>query len=421
VHGQALARFGFLLFAFATIVLCGATFAGRQAQAQTCPDNLISGGIAWSGRTVLLVASPGIQGGNLYYFWQTTGSSAWNKQHVASGGCPGPGFQPLTTLGYRSNAIVWTGKSVIIAAVDQRNGGLYYWWQAAGTTPWNKQTIANGPPGCCNFGSVDNGVTTPHVMGYSPPSMAWTGRSVVVAATYKNGLNYWFQESGQSTWYHQLVNANTVGDQPAIAWTGSSVVIADICNNGALCYYWQQAGSNVWHQQIVDKGPDQFPSIAWNGHAVVIAATHYATANAYPGTVTYWWQAAGTAPWHAQTVSAPRSVPYDDLDYWGPTVAAAGNSIVIAAADVSTSAQQVDYWWSPAFDNGTWNLQNLNASGTYGGATGPRAIAWTGVSVILTASDDCGDVDYWWQRAGTAPWNHQRVYTNPSPPGPGGC
>jgi hypothetical protein len=421
VHGQGLARFCLALFACA-VALCAVAFVDRQARAQTCPDNLISGGIAWNGSTALLVASPGIEGGNLYYFWQTTGTSTWHKQLVAAGGCPGPGLQLVTVLGYRSNAIAWTGNSAIIAAVDQRNGGLYYWWQAAGTTPWHQQTIANGPPGCCNFGSVQNGVTTPHVMGYSPPSMAWTGRSVVVTATDKHGLHYWFQEKGQTTWYHELVNANSSLDEPSIAWTGTSVVIADICNGAALCYYWQGAGSNIWHQQVVDNGSNGNPSIAWNGHAVIIAATHHATGQ-HPGTatVTYWWQAAGTALWHTQTVSAPRSVPFNDTSYLGPTIAAAGNSIVIAAADISTQAQQVDYWWSPALEGGTWNLQNLNASGSYSGETGPRSIAWTGASVILTASDVCGNLDYWWQRVGTTPWNHQRVYTNPSPPGNGGC
>ncbi|HEV8023210.1 MAG TPA: hypothetical protein VGP41_18185, partial [Candidatus Lustribacter sp.] len=99
MHGQALARFGFLLFAFATIVLCGATFAGRQAQAQTCPDNLISGGIAWSGRTVLLVASPGIEG---------VDSGAWNAQNLNASG------QYSGETGPR--AIARAGVSVILTA-----------------------------------------------------------------------------------------------------------------------------------------------------------------------------------------------------------------------------------------------------------------------------------------------------------------
>ena len=89
---------------------------------------------------------------------------------------------------------------------------------------------------------MQNGVTTPMLFGYSAPSMAWTGRSVVVAATDKHGLHYWFQEKGKTTWYHQLVNANSAGSEPSIAWTGASIVIA---------------------------------------------ATHYATPNKYPGTVSY--------------------------------------------------------------------------------------------------------------------------------------
>jgi hypothetical protein len=37
------------------------------------------------------------------------------------------------------------------------------------------------------------------------------------------------------------------------------------------------------------------------------------------------------------------------------------------------------------------------------------AIAWTGTAEVITATDSAGDVDYWWQAAGTAPWNPQEV------------
>ena len=36
------------------------------------------------------------------------------------------------------------------------------------------------------------------------------------------------------------------------------------------------------------------------------------------------------------------------------------------------------------------------------------AIAWTGSSVVISAEDSRGNLDYWWQAAGTAPW-HQEV------------
>ena len=36
------------------------------------------------------------------------------------------------------------------------------------------------------------------------------------------------------------------------------------------------------------------------------------------------------------------------------------------------------------------------------------SIAWTGSSVIISAVDSQGNLDYWWQAAGTTPW-HQEV------------
>lgn len=401
---------------------------GPSAHAQSCPPDLFNSGIAWTGKSVVLVASdnPANQGGNLYYFWQKTGTSTWHRELVAAAGCAGSGWQPVMTLGYESNAIAWTGDSVIIAAVDIRNGGLYDWWQANGGTTWHQQTVAAGPPGCCSFSSWVNGKGTPMVMGYSQPSIAWTGKSVVLAATDPRGLHYWFQEKGKTTWHHQLVYAyvGSPGDarpQPAIAWTGASVVIADQCqgNGYGLCYYWQAAGSNVWHRQIVDFGSSANPSIAWTGSAVIIAADRYDPNTKQVG-VAYWWQAAGTTTWHMQQVSTPRVTPYNDRDFSTPSIAAAGGSIVIAAVDESTQAQQLDYWWEPATSNGGWTQQTPSGTDQYSGFTRPRSIAWTGVSVIITSTDACGDLDYWWQKVGTATWNKQRVSTNPGWP-PGTC
>lgn len=421
MNGRFWARRG-LSAGFAIALALGIlVHADPPTHAQSCAAAAFNSGIAWTGRSVVLVASnnPANEGGDLFYFWQTTGTSTWHKELVAAAGCQGAGWQPVTTLGYQSNAIAWTGASVVIAAVDTRNGGLYYWWQANGSTAWHQQTVAAGPPGCCSFGSVVNGNVTPYVVGYSVPSIAWTGKSVVVAATDSTGLHYWFQENGKTTWYHELVYryVSSPGDarpQPSIAWTGSSVIIADWCqgNGSGLCYYWQSAGSNTWHRQIVDFSDANNPSIAWTGNAVIIAAKQYPSGG-YPGVVSYWWQAAGTTTWHKQQVSTPRATPFNDSDFSPPSIAAAGGSAVIASVDQATEAQQLDYWWEPATSSGAWTQQNPSGSVQYSAWTGPRSIAWTGVSVVLTSTDACGDLDYWWQKVGTVTWNRQRVLTNP--------
>jgi len=56
----------------------------------------------------------------------------------------GTGARPEgASVGYGSSTIAWTGTSAAVAATDSA-GNLDYWWQAAGTAPWNPETIAVG-------------------------------------------------------------------------------------------------------------------------------------------------------------------------------------------------------------------------------------------------------------------------------------
>ncbi len=417
------ARYGLSAAFSIAFALSLTVYAGPAARAFTCQDAIYTSGIAYTGASVVIVASPQRQnGGNLFYFWQKGGTGSWQKEQVASGNdCPNnqSGWTLGVPTGYRSSAIAWTGSSVVIAALDQRDGGIYYWWQPSGGTTWNQQTVAAGPPGCCSFGSVVNGVTTPYLVGYSVPSIAWTGRSVVIAAIDKNGLHYWFQEKGQTTWYHELVSSqdgSTHPTQPSIAWTGTSVVIADACNAG-LCYYWQQAGTAPWHRQVVDTGSgDGYPSIAWSGSAVVIAAVQD------PGNIVYWSQAAGTATWHKQQVNTNGA-----REFSAPSIAwARGNPVIVATDDTVNSASAptyLDYWWQSGGSSGAWNLQHPDGgNGNYSGWTDPRSIALAGGSIVITTTDACGDLDYWWQQIGSPTWHEQRVNTNGGwPAGTLGC
>jgi hypothetical protein len=412
----------YLMAALVFAMMLGMIVYGSAPARAGCEDAFFTSGIAWTGSSVVLVASPmGNGGGDLSYFWQAAGTTAWHRELVAStGGCP-PSWSnsviPRTPSGYRSNAIAWTGDSVVIAAVDQRNGGLYYWWQAKGTSVWHQQLVAAGPPGCCSFYSVLNGNVTPLVQGYSMPSIAWTGTAVVIAATDKHGLHYWFQEKGKTTWYEELVSSDYTAPapvQPAIAWTGSSVVIATNCNgneNSGICFYWQAAGSATWHRELVDPGYALFPSIAWTGTSVVIAANV-----GQSGTQNYietWTQAAGTSTWRKEQVS-------DARQFGGPAVAAAGNSVVVAAIDETIKLQLFDYWWKNQASTATWALQHPPGSAQYSGWMDPGGITWTGKSVVMASTDACGDLDYWWQQLATPTGHKQRVVSSDNWP-PGTC
>jgi hypothetical protein len=403
----------YLMAAPAVVLMLGiAIFTSAPARAG-CEDAFFSSGIAWTGSSVVLVATPmGNSGGDLSYFWQQTGTTAWHRELVAStGGCPASWENtvvPQSPTGYRSNAIAWTGDSVVIAAVDVRNGGLYYWWQAKGSTVWHQQLVAAGPPECCSFYSVLNGKVTPLVVGYSMPSIAWTGSAVVIAASDKHGLHYWFQQKKNTTWYEELVAPFSVVAplQPAIAWTGSSVVIASSCNGNesdGMCYYVQPAGSATWGRQVVDTGYSLFPSIAWTGSAVVIAANVGVTGS--DNAIATWTQAAGTTAWRKEQVGAVSQ-------YGGPAVGAAGNSVVVAAIDENIKLQVFDFWWKDQTSSGTWALQHPPGSAQYSGWMDPGGITWTGKSIVMASTDACGDLDYWWQQFATPTWHKQRVVTS---------
>ncbi|MGB8910415.1 MAG: hypothetical protein WCC84_16855, partial [Candidatus Cybelea sp.] len=166
-------------------------------------------------------------------------------------------------LGVSSGTIVWTGGSVGIVGSF---GPLEYWWQPAGSSNWNPQTVATG--------------------NFSDYAIAWTGSSMVIIATDVNGnLYYWWQEAGSDTWHAQTVASSNYGANlawPSIAWTGSSVVIAAAVPSAGgpspdtgLYYFWEdQLGANVWPMQTVSAWSSEnkgyaFPSIAWTGSSVV--------------------------------------------------------------------------------------------------------------------------------------------------------
>jgi hypothetical protein len=203
--------------------------------------------------------------------------------------------------------------------------------------------------------------------------------------------------------------------QPAIAWTGSSVVIADSCDgNSGLCYYWQAAGSATWHRQVVAPGSPAFPSIAWTGSAVVIVALEQSKpATGANDDVAAWWQTATTTTWSREQVSPPAEFSF-------PAVAATGSSVVVASAEQNINAQYLDDWWHDATANTGWTRQRPAGTAQWSGVTGPHSLAYAAASVVMTTTDACGDLDYWWQRVGTTPWQKQQVVFNENWP-PGRC
>jgi GH25 family lysozyme M1 (1,4-beta-N-acetylmuramidase) len=135
-------------------------------------------------------------------------------------------------------------------------------------------------------------------------------------------------------------------------------------------------------------------AVAWTGTAEVTAAVDSS------GNLDYWWQAAGTAPWHEQQVAAAGS----GLTYQNPAITWTGTAEVITATD---SSGNLDYWWQAA-GTAPWNQQQVAAAGS-GVTYASPSIAWTGTAEVITALVSSGGLDYWWQAVGTAPWHQEFI------------
>jgi hypothetical protein len=374
------------------VVLLAVVMAG-PAQAATAPFSYSS--VAWTGHTVVVAAVN--NAGNLDY-WQQTGSTTWHQEVVAK--CCYSNSIP---------SIASTGSTVSIA--ETREGGqvdYYYRYdgiclvQSVCTQGWHEQVVATAPRGTY----------------YGPATISWTGSTVIITADHAltggsgapTVLDYWYQDAGTRAWHEQQV-ATGVGyngpGRPSIGWTGSAVVITDIDADGDVDYWYQDAGTRPWHQQRVAPAGSlgtggggfwSFPVISWTGYSVIIAATNE------DGDLDYWYQDAGTRPWHQQQVAGPGSV-----DVFGPAIAWTGSSVVLAGMTENGSLN----FWVQAAGTRPWHQEHV-ATLSQAGEPFPPSMAAAGHSVVITDSDGSihpvgGNLDYWWKQVGTTDWHQQQV------------
>jgi hypothetical protein len=217
-------------------------------------------------------------------------------------------------------------------------------------------------------------------------------------------------------WALAIVLAATVMAGPAqaetapftdssVAWTGHTAAVAAVNTAGSLDYYYQQDGSTTWNQEVVAKCcyNDSAPSIAQTGNTVSIAESGEG------GQVDYYYEYDGIClirsqcppGWHKQVVAtAPRGT------YYGPaTISWTGSTVIIAATNEDGD---LDYWYQYASTR-PWHQEQV--AGTASVDVGGPAIAWTGSSVVLAGVTESGSLNFWVQAAGTRPWHYEHVAT----------
>jgi hypothetical protein len=171
--------------------------------------------------------------GGLRFYWQTIGTTPWNPELV-----DGPTTGSGRILAYPSVAQV--GDSAVIIAVDNTSS-LWSYWQTIGTKPWNPDSVLQTEPEAPFL-------TLPY------PSVAQVGDSAVIAAANSDpAVSLWFywQASSGGGWTPEGVPSGTILASPSVAQVGNSSVITASDNWGNLWYFWQTIGTAEWHQEPV--------------------------------------------------------------------------------------------------------------------------------------------------------------------------
>ena len=146
--------------------------------------------VAQVGNSSVIIA---VDGGSLWFYWQTIGTTPWNPEPVFLAEPEGHGE---AILAYPSVAQV--GDSAVIAAANSNPSiSLQFYWQAIGTAGWNNPPEYVPVPGT--------------VLG--SPSVAQVGNSSVIVASDTNGvLWYFWQTIGTAGWTKEIVaSAESLG------------------------------------------------------------------------------------------------------------------------------------------------------------------------------------------------------------------
>jgi hypothetical protein len=298
------------------------------------------------------------------------------------------GARAPTRYKYKWSSIAWAGSRAVIAATDA-HGDLFYFWLAAGK--WHGQEVAKGKRG----------------VSYSTPAIGWTGNAVAIAAiNAKGNLVYFAQHSGSSKWSYRLV-ASSPGKfrSPSItSFPEHGVLISVASTAGQLLTFELAPGQSNWTRQLAGYGTFGASSVVtcYDSLAHEYLALITSTSG---GSLYFWWEALDAPLWHQETIASPGQ---GGIFTGGGSIAATAHNLLVA---VSTTTGWVDFWTQPIGGTG-WNEQVVAANP--GSTYSHPEIAWTGLLGgqsydVITATNQHGELDYWWTQDGVYVWTHEKV------------
>lgn len=295
---------------------------------------------------------------------------------------------------YSWSSIAWTGSRAVIAATDA-HGDLYYFWLAGST--WHGQEVARGKRG----------------VAYSKPAIAWTGHTVaIVAVSESGGLVYFVRHTSNSGWSSRLLSqvAHHKYQAPSVAGIpGGGVLVSAANSAGELMSFELPSGSARWTTTRLAGGTFSPPSVAVGYNSMTLANLGLVTSTR-GGTLYFWWEPIlpEQPGWSQETIASLAP----DSSYTGASIAVTADHALVTAA-ATTGA--VDVWSQQIGSPGWSSPQTVVAAG--GSSTYSRpAIAWTGPVDggpssfdVITAVNQNGELDYWWQEDGTLGWFPEKI------------
>jgi len=303
------------------------------------------------------------------------------------------------------NGVAQVGDTSAVVTLDE-DGNVWYFWQTIGSSaPFSPNQVTRGQ----KFGSAPSvaGVGDQAVIAVvGPDQTLWVYQqpSSTIAVVDDSGILWSFQQDiSTGVWKQQKVAGSAALQSPSVARVGDSAVIAAIDDQHNLLFYWQTIGTTTWSPgQLVD-GPAKsgrslaYPSVAQGGDASVVIAVDNT------GSLWSYWQTIGSsAPFSSNPVllTEPEG-PFSTLPY--PSIAQVGDSAVIAAANSNPDISLWFYWQAnPAAQ---WIPEGV-PSGTI---LASPSVAQVGNSSVITASDNNGDLSFFWQTIGTGGWTAEPV------------
>ncbi|HXB50571.1 MAG TPA: hypothetical protein VNW50_22670 [Streptosporangiaceae bacterium] len=321
--------------------------------------------------------------GDLYFFWQRIGTTAWHKQLVGNGG---------HGQAYSKPSVAWTGSAVVIVTLDH-SGDLVAYTQHGGS--WKRKVVARA---------------SGHKF-QAPSVAAVPGGPVLIAAARAGQMVSFELAPGHSNWSRQTAGYGTFGTPSIITCYDSLIsqhlALITATSGGTLDFWWERLDNVGWHQETV---ATPGPSGSYAGPSLTATASELMIAAATTGgTVDTWSQSIGGSGWSEQTVATAGSSRYSRpaITWTGPVLGGPSSYFVITAA---SQTGKLAFWWQ-LVGSTSWNPETVASAGKHASYASP-AISVTSKSVVITAiNTKPGDVYFWYQKFTTNPWHRQLVAT----------